>query len=118
MFSVTSTLLSDRTSISEWNLSKRLSFAEAEAQRRDNTQKTLNSAVNQRCGLLRTGIRSVGGANQAVGAAGLPKLTLGASRSAAEETSKNSRCLKPSMPAIMLLGNCRILVFKSRTTAL
>ena len=58
------------------------------------------------------------GQNQAVGAAGLPKLTLGASRSAAEETSKNSRCLKPSIPAKMLVGNCRIFVLKSRTTAL
>jgi len=43
---------------------------------------------------------------QAVGAAGELKLTLGASRSAVEVTSKNSRGLKPSMPAKILVGNC------------
>src|SRR5215469_1318156 len=51
-------------------------------------------------------------------APGVPKLTLGASRSAAEVTSKNSRCLKPSIPAKILVGNCKILVLRSRTTAL
>src|SRR5258705_5840143 len=55
---------------------------------------------------------------QAVGAAGELKLTLGASRSVVEVTSKNSRGLKPSMPAKILVGNCWILVFRSRTTAL
>ena len=47
-----------------------------------------------------------------------PKLTFGTSRSAGALISKNSRGLKPNMPARIFEGNCAILVLKSRTTAL
>src|SRR5262249_9675121 len=100
--------------MSEKNFRRRRSLAErGEAKRKS----TARMACHRRDDLLRADM-GPGGATQAVGAAGLLKLTLGASRSAADETSKNSRCLKPSIPAKMLEGNCRILVFRSRTTAL
>src|SRR6266446_3347167 len=112
MDSVTLTVLSGRTAICASNFSILSSFAFV-----DEHKKRRRAGTSHRAELLRRRCMWQVGL-QAVGAAGELKLTLGASRSVLEVTSKNSRGLKPSMPAKILVGNCRILVFRSRTTAL
>src|ERR1051326_8807082 len=80
--------------------------------------KEENNEQRQRCACNNPMVAAhieVAASNHAVG---VLKLTLGASRSAGADTSKNSRGLNPSMPAKIFVGNCWILVFRSRTTAL
>ena len=48
----------------------------------------------------------------------LEKSTLGASRCSSSSTSKNSSFVKLNMPAMMLLGNISILLFRCRTWSL
>src|SRR5450432_2844295 len=133
IFSVTLMVPSRATTMWESKFSMRISLAlAAAAQAREMTARTRRerwrSAATTdrsgRCTKLRDELRKDSSdmtderSRVHAEAAGVLKLTLGASRSAAAVTSKNSRGLKPSILAKILVGNCWILVLRSRTTAL